>query len=299
MFKKILVPLDGSETAETVLPFVQEIAKNTRGEILLVTAIAAGGAWDATLSLQVLDKEEEVALEYLKDKAAPLGPKATTRVVRGEAAEAILSAAEGEKADLIAIGTHGRSGITRWLFGSVATKILENSPVPVLFLRPKEGADKGAPGPIVKKILVPIDGSPEAMSVLPTVEGFAKAVGASLVLFHAVAPIASYPGFETAAVAGIGSVLDELQEQARQILARAAEEVKARGIEVTTAITVGMAVDGVIRAADDLEVDLIAVGTHGRGGLGRMVLGSTADGVVRRSADVPCLVIRSSEAKAP
>ncbi len=295
MFKKILVPLDGSEIAETVLPFVQEIAKNTQGEIVLVTAIAPGGAWDATLSLQVLDKEEVVALEYLNEQSTKLGANVTTQVARGEAAEAILSAAESAKADLIAIGTHGRSGITRWLFGSVATKILENSSVPVLFLRPKSGEDKGAPGAVFKKILVPIDGSPEALSILPVVEDFAKAMGAMLVLFHAVAPISSYPGFETAAVAGIGSVLDELQEQARQILARTAADVESRGVQVTTAITVDLAIDGVIRAADDLKVDLIAIGTNGRGGLGRMVLGSTADGIVRRSADVPCLVVRSNE----
>ena len=88
MFKKILVPLDGSEIAETVLPFVQEIAKNTQGEIVLVTAIAPGGAWDATLSLQVLDKEEVVALEYLKEQATKLGSNVTMQVARGEAAAA-------------------------------------------------------------------------------------------------------------------------------------------------------------------------------------------------------------------
>lgn len=293
MFKKILVPLDGSETAEAILPFVQEIAKHTQGQIVLVTSVQQTGVWDATLSLQVLDKEEQVAQDYVKNKAAALGPNVTARVTRGEAAEAILTVAEDEKADLIGISTHGRSGFTRWLFGSVATKILETSPVPVLFLHPKEGEDKGAPGPAIKKVLVPLDGSPEAMSVLPIVEEFAKTMGASLVLFHAVAPIASYPGFEAAAVTGVGDVLNDLQEQAKQILTKTAQEVKSRGVDAKAAIVIDTATDGVLRAADELKVDLIAIGTHGRGGLGRMVLGSTADSVVRRSADVPCLVVRS------
>ena len=294
MFKKILIPLDGSETAEAILPFAQEIAKNTQGQIVLVTAVQQTGVWDATLSLQVLDKEEQAAADYVKTKAAALGPNVTSRVTRGEAAEAILTVAEDEKADLIGISTHGRSGLSRWLFGSTATKILESSPVPVLFLHPKKGEDKGAPGPVVKKILVPMDGSPEALSVLPVVEGFAKAVGASLVLFHAVPPITSYPGYETAGLAGVGDILKDLQEQAKQILTRTAADVKSRGVEATAAIVIETSVDGILRAADELNVDLIAIGTHGRGGLGRMVLGSTADGVVRRSADVPCLVVRST-----
>lgn len=298
MFKKILVPLDGSEIAEAILPFVQEIAKQTQGQIVLTTAVESSGVWDATASVQVLDKEEQAANDYLKNKAAIIGSAVTGRVTRGEAAEAILTVAEDEKADLIAISTHGRSGLARWLFGSTASKLLETSPVPVLFLRPKEGEDKGAPGPVVKKIIVPLDGSPVAQTILPTVEEFAKAMGATIVLFHAVAPIASYPGFETAAIAGVGDVIGDLQEQARKLLTKTADEVKARGIDCTAAIVVDTPVDGVLRAADELKVDLIAIGSHGRGGLGRMLLGSTTDSVVRRSADVPCLVVRSKEAEA-
>jgi nucleotide-binding universal stress UspA family protein len=295
VFKKILVPLDGSDAAQAILPFAQEVAATCGAELLLVTAVQQVGVWDATLTLQVMDKEEATAAEYLADQAAKLGGKAKTSVVQGDAAEAILSAADNEKADLIAISTHGRSGLRRFLFGSVATKLLEAAKVPVLFLRPKEGEDKGAPGPVVKKILVPLDGSEVAMSVMPTVEQFAKTMGASLVLFHAVAPLLSYPGFEGAAVAALNTATDELQKQAREILGRAAAAAKSRGIEATTIVTLDTAVDGILQAGDDAKVDLIAIGTHGRGGLRRMVLGSVADGVVRRSADIPCLVIRSTE----
>jgi nucleotide-binding universal stress UspA family protein len=168
----------------------------------------------------------------------------------------------------------------------------------VLFLHPKEGEDKGAPGPVIKKILVPLDGSDVAMSVMPTVEEFAKAMGATLVLLHAVAPLTVYPGFESAAVPAMNTVLDELQNQAKEILSRAAEKAKAAGVEATWIVVLDSAVDGILRTGDDVKADLIAIGTHGRGGLGRMVLGSVADGVVRRSADIPCLVIRSTEGEA-
>jgi nucleotide-binding universal stress UspA family protein len=297
VFKKIIVPLDGSETAEAILPFVEEIAAHTGAEIVLVTAVQQVGVWDAALTLQVLDREDKSAVEYLTEQAKKVAGKQRCRVLRGDPAEAILRAAGEESADLIAISTHGRSGLARWLFGSTATKLLEAATVPVLFLRPKAGEDKGAPGPVVKKILVPLDGSETAMSILNTVEAFAKAMGASLVLFHAVEPIAAYPGFETQSVAAV-TVVEEMQAQARQILTRAMEDAKSRGVEATMVVSLDTAVSGILHAADEQKVDLIAIGTHGRGGIGRAVLGSVADGVVRRSADVPCLVLRATEASA-
>ena len=136
------------------------------------------------------------------------------------------------------------------------------------------------------------------MSILHTVEEFAKVMGASLVLFHSVMPIAAYPGFETQSAAAV-TVLDEMQAQARQILTRAMEDAKSRGVEATMVVALDTAVNGILRAADDQKVDLIAIGTHGHGGIGRAVLGSVADGVVRRSADVPCLVLRATEARPP
>ena len=89
-----------------------------------------------------------------------------------------------------------------------------------------------------------------------------------------------------------------MQAQARQILTRAMEDAKSRGVEATMVVALDTAVNGILRAADDQKVDLIAIGTHGHGGVGRAVLGSVADGVVRRSADVPCLVLRATETAA-
>jgi nucleotide-binding universal stress UspA family protein len=293
--KKILIPLDGSETAEAVVPFVLEIASQTGASIALVTAVQQVGIWDATLTLQVMEREEELAQQYLDEQALQLrnaGASAEVQVVRGEAADCILSAAESSGADLIALSTHGRSGVSRWLFGSVATRVLQASPVPVLFLHPKDREDKGSPGPVVRKVLVPLDGSDLAASILPQVEEFARSMGASLAFFSSIVPVATYPGFETAQATTMGQLIDEMRDQATQILSRAAEHARTAGLEATTVVTVDTAVDGILRAADEVNADLIVVSTHGRGGFGRAVLGSVADGVVRRSADRPVLVIR-------
>lgn len=294
MFKKILVPLDGSETAEAILPFVQEIASHTAAEIVLLTAVQAVAVWDTTVTVTTLEKEETSAVEYLEGVMTKVPGKQRCRVARGESAEAILEAADEEDADLIAISTHGRSGLARWLFGSTAGKVLERAKVPVLFLRPKTGEDKGAPGAVVKKILVPLDGSDLARSILPPVEALAKSMSASLVLFHAVTPITALPGFETQAPAAV-TILEELQKNAREYIQSAVAEVKGRGIDAIGLVGTDDPVHAILEAADEANVDLIAVATHGRGGLGRAILGSVADGVVRRSADVPCLVLRATE----
>jgi nucleotide-binding universal stress UspA family protein len=292
---KILVPLDGSDTAAAVIPFVLEISSQASAKLVLVTAVQQVGVWDATLTMQVMEREEELAQQYLAEQAEQLraaGASVDTRITRGEAAEGVLSIADSEGADLVAISTHGRSGVSRWLFGSVASRILQSCTTPVLFLHPKTGEDKGAPGPVIKKILVPLDGSDLAGSIVPEVEEFARSMGASLVFFNAVSPITTYPGFETAQATSIGQVIQELQEQSKLVLSRAAEHAILSGVEATIVVTLDTPVDGVIHAAEDVGADLIAVATHGRGGFGRAVLGSVADGVVRRSTDRPVLVIR-------
>ena len=290
MIKKIVVPLDGSELAEGILPHVKEIASRTGAEMVLLTSVVDVGVWDATVTAALLGKEEELAGAYLEAKAAELraaGFNVRARVLQGPAAEAILGAAREEAASLIAISTHGRSGLSRWIFGSVAGKIVQSTDRPLLIVRPGEKAPASVQ---IRKILVPLDGSDVAEAVLPFVEDLAKAVGAAVVLFNAIPPLAAYPGFETAQPVLVGRVIEEMQDDARKLLSRVAKEMEGRGVTASMVVTVALAVDGIIHAAEEIGADLIALGTHGRSGLGRMVLGSVADGVIRRST-VPSLLV--------
>ncbi len=290
MIKKIVVPLDGSELAEGILPHVKEIASRTGAEMVLLTSVVDVGVWDATVTAALLGREEELAGAYLEAKAGELraaGFNARARVLQGPAAEAILGAAREEAASLIAISTHGRSGLSRWIYGSVAGKIVQSTDRPLLVVRPAEKAPASVQ---IRRILVPLDGSDVAEAVLPFVEDLAKAVGAAVVLFNAIPPLAAYPGFETAQPVLVGRVIEEMQDDARKLLSRVAKEMEGRGVTASMVVTVALAVDGIIHAAEETGADLIALGTHGRSGLGRMVLGSVADGVIRRST-VPCLLV--------
>jgi nucleotide-binding universal stress UspA family protein len=290
MIKTILVPLDGSELAEQVLPYASELARRAGAELLLLTSIQPVGIWDATATAINWDREERLAQEYLdaqKERLQSAGVKVRVKRQHGEAAAGILETAEAEGVSLIAISTHGRSGLSRWLFGSVADRIVQSSSVPLLMIRPDS---KTAATPAFKKLLVPLDGSEVAASVLPFVEEIAKLFGASLVLYHAVPPISAYPGFETVNPQIDGQVLQEMQTQAKELLSASAREMEARGHHATVAVSIDLAVDGILRAAKETNSDLIAIGTHGRSGLGRMVLGSVANAVMRRS-ELPCLLV--------
>lgn len=147
MYRHILVPLDGSELAEQVLPHVHALAANegtTRITLLravppiFTTSVDYSGML-ATSTSDTLATLEAEARDYLERIAAQFRAEGyTTRleVSAMPAAEAILDYADSQHADLVAIATHGRSGISRWVFGSVTQKVVQACPVPVLVVRP-------------------------------------------------------------------------------------------------------------------------------------------------------------------
>lgn len=142
MFKKILIPLDGSELAESVLPHVRALAECTGAEIVLLrVAIVPAEAYlfaDPTVTFNIRDNTEAEAQSYLLGKAAELkgaGLKVTAEVGVGPVGQTILDFAKNIHADLIAMSTHGRSGLPRLVIGSVADDVMRNSHIPVLLVR--------------------------------------------------------------------------------------------------------------------------------------------------------------------
>ncbi len=143
MYKKILVPLDGSTFAEAVLPHVCALAKCTGAEVALLR-VAIRWMYDYAMpaplpTSPMLAESDQEPADYLDHVAADLraaGFQVTTEICAGPVAETILEYAEGIGADLIAMSTHGRSGLARWFIGSVADKIVRGARLPVLLVRP-------------------------------------------------------------------------------------------------------------------------------------------------------------------
>jgi nucleotide-binding universal stress UspA family protein len=141
VLKRILVPLDGSATAESVLPFVNQIASSALAEVLLVGAVTPLAVWDEANAAVKWEAEEATAADYIAAKRKELadgGLNVRSRVIFGPADKVVLSTAVEEGADLIAMTTHGRSGVVRLMLGSVTTKVVHESKIPVLLVRPAE-----------------------------------------------------------------------------------------------------------------------------------------------------------------
>lgn len=144
MYKRILVPLDGSKLSEAVLPHVEGIAKGLNCEIVLLHVVPLPvPVFDTPASPfdhNLLRDQENDAKRYLKEMCAKLEmdeARVTYLIREGDVTQVILETAQDQQADLIAMSTHGRSGAMRWLLGSITDRIVRNSPIPVLAIRPK------------------------------------------------------------------------------------------------------------------------------------------------------------------
>jgi nucleotide-binding universal stress UspA family protein len=286
MLERILIPLDGSARAEAVLSQLASVLRRKDSEILLARAVLH----DAGESLRVsgvdlaglsreLRTEAQDYLKALSLRMAGEGIRARSCLIEGPAAEAILDAARCEQATMIALTTHGRTGIARWMTGSVAEKIARASELPVFLVpsfRPAARGEKApaSPEPLpFKRILVPLDGSPESMSIVAPAAEFGRLFGSEMVVLH-VGP-SPLKGAE-----------DPVTEPALQRFHHAG----LRAVRVTRE---GDPSSEIIDFSAANDIDLVAMASHGRSGMSRWMLGSVAERVLRASA-VPILLSRAS-----
>ena len=300
MYSKLLVPLDGSKTAEQVLPFARILAATLKlpVELLAVIDIAAMSAHVRSDKARYLDtfiaEGERVSRDYLGEIAAGFaGAKVSCRVIRGKPADAIIEHAGAEKGTLIAMATHGRSGLDRWMLGSVAETVLRGSHNPLFLVRAhEEGATDGAA--MIKSIVVPLDGSELAESVLPTAVEIAQALDLEVVLCRAYELAASvYQGNEDY-LPNYDEMLRQVKVETESYLTEKAAALKAAGLSrVSTVALAGSGAEEIVRYAQTHRDALVVMCTHGRSGMSRWVLGSVTERVVRHSDD-PVLVVHGS-----
>jgi len=284
MLERIIVPLDGSLTAEAVLPHVRRILRRQDSEIILVRAVVPAPVENTML---IADAAMGAARSYvagIQERLEREGVRVSSEVRAGTAVGVILDVAEDRKATMIAMATHGATGLKRILLGSVAEVVLRKSPVPVLVLRPfwtsEEAPHEEMEGVPIRNLLVPVDGSDLAELAVPAALELARLFEARAILLR---------------------VLDEDREDTAAEIREAEEHLDAisrtferRGIDTFTIVQKGDAVDEILDAARFHHADLIVMTTHGRSGLSRLVTGSVTEQVLRR-ATVPLLVVRAEK----
>jgi nucleotide-binding universal stress UspA family protein len=300
MFSRMLIPLDGSKTAEKVLPYARRLAtvSDVAVELLGVVEmsdIAADIASNEAAYAEALIREAgRNSTEYLENLAKTFRHgKVRCNVQQGRPEDIIIAAAAADKSTLIAMATHGRSGVTRWLLGSVTEKILRGTLNPLLVVRAR-GDSKTDGEAALSSVIVPLDGSEIAETVLPPVAALAKALKLQLILVRVYGlPLATYGG-DDYYVPDYLELKDQIKDEAEGYLNSKANSLQAQGVaEVSTVVIEGSAADGIISLAHKTADNLVAMSPYGRSGLQRWVLGSVTEKVVRHCED-PVLIVRGA-----
>ncbi len=292
MYKVIMVPTDGSGFDREATRVALRIAERTAAKVRLVRVLATGSffgmaaAAEATaLAAEVVKSERNRALSELYALAAECRTASnadiTVHLHAGPVAEVLESYAQRYEADLIVMSTHGRSGVARLSLGSVTDSLIRHTTIPVLVVKPPTSYLNPQVVEGFKRIVVPLDGSTLAERILPRVLTLAKLEEAEITLLNVLVPH-SYSQKQI-----VDSNLpwwDKDISLAQTYLFRIAGKLRRNGVLVTTDIVIG---DNVASAIGDFagreKADLIAIATHGRGGLARMLRGSVADAVMHSS----------------
>ncbi len=301
MSRSILVPLDGSDTAEQALPHAAMLARLLDAGIILarvpetiVVPVMSAGIWitDEVEPPEAHAQAEDYLAEVAR-RAVLAGLTTQTVVPSHPVAAGILHAVEMTSPDLVVMTTHGRSGFRRWVLGSVADKVVHTSPAPVYLVRAAEPEDAAATPAPIQRIMVPLDGSTAGEQALPTAIDLARRTGARVVLVR----VPVVPGFATVIPETAGWIPQLLQQKAVEATAyleSVAEALDTQGIGVdidVEIVTAGGVAEGLVASSREWGADVVVMSTHGRTGLRRWVLGSVADGVLRQ-ADRPVWLVR-------
>ena len=295
-FSTMLVPLDGSPLAEKAIPVAAALARRAGAMLHLASVEPPWPRYAYTPGeiAKAIDREAgERVRAYLATTAEAMstchGLEASCAVLEGAPADALAEYARTKQIGLIIMTTHGRSGLGRFWLGSVADRLLRCATTPVLLLRSKEQPQHTD----FRHVLVALDGSSAGEAVLEPATALASLYHeARCSLVHVVEPPVPLAAELTAYPDLIGAdLIEERQSEARADLERLAEGPRALGIVMTTHVVVAPGVSAqILELAHKLDSAAIAVGTHGRHGAERLLLGSVADKVIRGATE-PVLVV--------
>jgi nucleotide-binding universal stress UspA family protein len=293
----IVVPLDGSELSERAIPYALLFAKTFGGRVLLATVWE--GAEEAlthvlpAVSEDIFKEGERFYEKYLAktaEKYAIEGVKIDAEVFAGNAAETLLKLVEDRHADVLALATHGRSGVGRWWFGSVSGEVIHRATVPRLVVGPKV-LSQPARAIKVDGVLVPLDGSKLAESALEHGVRIAKQFGAALHLAQVISPTSQTFLFDMPSVATL-DIQGQIEQGVNEYLHKTGQRLAAQA-QVKTCVLRGPPADALADYVEAQGIDLVVMASHGRGGLARVALGSIADRMLQ--SDAPVYLVKPVE----
>ena len=295
LINRILVATDFSACARRAVDYGLCVAHawSAHVDLLYVDEVMRGLEFDAPFADPLLEKRRKEAEQLLDDLATRVkqeGLDADWHLREGIPSEQVAQGALEQRADLVVVGTHGRTGLDHIMLGSTAERVIKHAPCPVLTVRvaPIHGEKDVDVPPCISHLLVPVDFSSPSLDALEYAIQVVDRFGARLTLLHVLEPI--YFDLEL----GLGRIEQEAQKRTHweAQLDDLAHVVRKRGLTAGSVVLGGIPSESIVTYARAQGCDVIVMGTHGRRGLSRLRYGSVAESVLRQ-APCPVLTVRS------
>jgi nucleotide-binding universal stress UspA family protein len=296
MLRHLLVPLDGSPMAESVLSATADLVRRLSAHVTLLHIIERGAPKTVHGERHLTQPAE--AESYLRGVAewfVSEGVRADFLVHRdgADVAKSIADGAAEIGADLVVLCTHGWSGLRGFLFGRVAQQVLRWGTIPVLLIQPSA---EGWKAPFsCRRLVVPLDGSGMAETALPAASAVAHAFEAQVLLMWVVPTVATVSGERGAAMklmpSAAAALLDAEAAQAATYLERVGARLREEGVKISVEVGRGEPIRVLLDTVAKREIDLIVIATHGRSGISAVWAGSVTSRILRYSTR-PILLIR-------
>lgn len=300
MFRSLLVPLDGSVFSEHALPFALGIAKRAGAAVQLLQAHVPLDDFNAVAALdndpdERIKEQQWAYLDRIVRRWQLAAPEVRMNSVLLEGfAPDVLREQMSGKADLVVMATHGRGPVSRFWLGSVADALVRITTVPLLLLRPNEQPPPLTVAPPFHQVMIPLDGSELAEQALVPTLLLGQLMEPSYTLLRVVKPLVMLdPHLGWPVATGMNETLTrQALDEAQAYLDRIAERLRGQGLTVQTRTVLHTRpADAILEETQNRGADLLALATHGRGGIRRLLLGSVADKVLR-GGTTPMLVCR-------
>jgi nucleotide-binding universal stress UspA family protein len=301
MFERILVPLDRSPLAECVLPHVVALARSLDSQLMLLHVLSPSDRQGGLRAVDALDSQlrRAVAESYLEGVRARLqevGVAAQTKVIDGDAAEQILTLARENQIGLAILSSHGRSGLSGWNVSSVVQKVIMRAPISLMIVRAYQPAQPDLAGLRYRRVMVPLDGSVRAESVLPLATTLARAE-AQVVLAHVVQrpqmPRRTPPSQEDSDLAD--RIVERNRSEAEQYLETVRAQLPSTAVETRLLIS-NHAAAALHELAEQENADLVLLCAHGYSGELRWPYGGMAVSFVAYGSS-PLLIFQDAPAR--
>jgi nucleotide-binding universal stress UspA family protein len=295
MFEKILLPLDGSEVAEMAIRYGEELANKLGSEVVLYHVHKPEESQERTHQIYLDRLAETVESNIRKSRSQNAAVKVTTIVEAGEPTENIRALVDKNKVDLIIMMAVSATGLKIGkTLGSVTDHISRTVPVPVMLIRPQHMQHVKTKDRLISNMIIPLDGSQLSKLALPVAAELASRLEANATLFQMANMVRLY-GDVTGGYAYIDyTKLDEDEKKrVNDEMVNIEAELKQKGLNVTHIVNSGFDAAGeILELCNKMDTDLVVMSSHGRSGLGRWLIGSVAEKVLRHG-ETPLLLVHA------